>query len=226
MHDDIESRLRAAMEEAAQPVTGTGIDQEEVHTIVARRRRNRRLGFGGAGVALAAAALAGIVLLPSGDDGAETIRPAETSVPDPTTPSTSTTTSPTTTVAALPEFPPMDESLSTETTTWALYLAVVTGDEASFDYNAPELNEAGEAKVDAGYQGHLIEGEDGGPPYGWGLSCDVGAAEALGVPADTYAVAVGIYFDTEALANEAKAAFEARGTTIEGIAQVETECLE
>jgi hypothetical protein len=58
----------------------------------------------------------------------------------------------------------------------------------------------------------------------YALACDQGAAEALRV--DSPSVASSLYFATEAAANQARAAFEARGHQLVGITRVTTYCLD
>jgi len=148
-----------------------------------------------------------------------TVDTTATSSTPPTTPSTLATTStqatttlpPTTTTAPpaptttdLPAFPPGRETLEHGGDTWALVLA------GSDNVNDPALTEATQAAEDAGY----ITGP---------TDCDLGAEEALGMPDGT--LTVSVYFETEADAQQAQLAFEARG--VSGVvATVQTFCLD
>jgi hypothetical protein len=240
-HDtNLETRLREALTTAATPVQGDGVRLDTVHQVVARRRRTR-WGARFSLAAAAAAAVVGLVLL-TGSDGdrvdttggpERTTTPADSrpsSVPDqepaPPTPSSSTsasvpssasastsstpsTSATTTAPPPLPAFPPQ-LTPTHGNQAWALYLAVVPPGE----YEAPELRAADAAAASAGY------GEAGGGE----LTCDQGAAEALG--RDPTSLSAAVYFATEAQAAEARAAFQARGHQVVGIALVTTYCLD
>ena len=130
---------------------------------------------------------------------ATTTTQATTTLP-PTT--TVTTVAPTTT--ALPPFPPGRETLEHGGDAWVVVLA------GSADGNDPALAEATQAAEDAGYVT--------GP-----TDCDEGAEGALGMPEGT--LTVSVYLETEADAQAALVAFEARG--ISGVvATVQTFCLD
>lgn len=224
MHDDdIESRLRAAMQEATRPVTGTAIDQEEIHRTVARRRQLRRYGLAGLSGLAAAAALAAVVLIdPTGGEKVEIVPPADDSdttitlgeTTTSTTPTTSTTTSTTsTTEATLPEFP---ETVTPYfgTTTWGVYLLA-----GRLDPESSEVQVATQALIDAGYH---PAGE--GYAFMEPLLCDEGAPEALGH--DRNDDKVSVYFENQQQANQAEAAFEARGTSVLAVVEVDHVCEE
>jgi hypothetical protein len=149
---------------------------------------------------------------PSAEETTTTAAETTTSAPATTTttaatttttvPATTTTEAPTTTLAS---FPPERESIQQGETVWAVVLAGA----AAFD--DPALEAAVQAANDAGY-------EFVGP-----TDCDVGAPEALGLP-DT-ALTVSVYLNSEADANAAAAAFEARG--VDGVvAQLQLFCLD
>jgi uncharacterized lipoprotein YbaY len=131
-----------------------------------------------------------------------TLAPAES-----TTTTTATTT--TTTVAAtttLPPFPAERKNLEHGGETWAVILA------ASEEFSDPKLIAATQAAASAGYNTGATD-------------CDVGVAEALGLPEDTRLASVSVYFETEADAQAALLAFESRG--ISGVvATVFTYCLD
>ena len=135
-------------------------------------------------------------------DATTTLRPSTTTttLPPPTT--TTTTSRPTT--SALPAFPPGRESLVHGGDAWVVVLAgAETADDAA-------LSDATQAAADAGYQT--------GP-----TDCDFGAEEALGQPDGT--ITVSVYLESEADAQAALLAFEARG--VSGVvAQVQTFCLD
>ena len=82
-------------------------------------------------------------------------------------------------------------------------------------YDAPELQAADAARGEAGY------GSGGG--FGQ-LACDRGAPEALG--RDGTSIAASVYFRTQAQAQQARAAFEARGHSVVGVVHVRTYCLD
>lgn len=219
MHDDdIESRLRAAMQEATRPVTGTAIDQEEIHRTVARRQQLRKYGLAGLGGLAAAAALAAVVLIdPTGGEKVQTIRPAgesDTSVTLAPTTSTTTTESTSTTAAGLPEFPEQFGPLYFGTTTWGVYLLA-----GPLEPDAPEVEALIQPLVDAGY---MPAGE--GFAFMQPLSCDQGAPEAL--ERDGMDNHVSVHFETEEQADQARAAFEARGTSVLGVVEVYHRCQE
>jgi hypothetical protein len=92
------------------------------------------------------------------------------------------------------------------TPVWAVYLAVAE----SFD--APAIAAAKTAKLHAGYVGAELS-----------LNCDQGASAALGVESGA---AVAVYFQTQAEAEQAQRAFEARGDAVAAIAQVQPICLD
>lgn len=119
-------------------------------------------------------------------------------------PTTSTTPPEPTTTADLPAFPTERETLEHGADTWAVVLA------GSDNVNDPTLEAAIQAAEDAGYVT--------GP-----TDCDEGAEAALGMPDGT--LTVSVYFDTEADAEAALLAFEARG--VNGVvALVQTFCLD
>jgi hypothetical protein len=115
-----------------------------------------------------------------------------------------------TTPAALPAFPP-ETTLTHGGTAWGVYLAVVSTDDP---VNDPVLTEAGRVAGEAGY----------GPTRASDLGCDQGAPEALG--AEPHAMAVAVYVDTQGRAEQARAAFEARGDNVRGVAHVTTYCMD
>ena len=119
-------------------------------------------------------------------------------------PTTSTTPPEPTTTGDLPGFPTERETLEHGADTWAVVLA------GSDNVNDPTLEAAIQAAEDAGYVT--------GP-----TDCDEGAEAALGMPDGT--LTVSVYFDTEADAEAALLAFEARG--VNGVvALVQTFCLD
>lgn len=245
---ELENQLREALTTAAEPVHGEGVQVDVVRQAVARRRRTR-MGVRFSLVATAAAAMIALVLLTrpdddrvdtAGDSDRTTTSTTDTSTPpepdredppgtssstttlDPgatstsssttssTTPSTSSTSSTTASQPRLPEFPPEFTGLTQGGRAWALYLAVVPPGQ----YDAPELAAANSAAAEAGYGG-------AGPSD---LGCDQGAPEALG--RDSSSVTAPVYFETEAQANQAQAAFAARGDQVVGIVNVTTYCLD
>ncbi len=116
-----------------------------------------------------------------------------------------TTTIPPTTTVELPPFPPERTSLEHGGDAWVVVLA------GAEDFDDPVLLAAQTAAEDAGYTT--------GP-----TDCDAGAAELLGLPEGHYAT-ISVYLDTEADANAALAAFQARG--VEGaVGVVQTFCLD
>ena len=56
------------------------------------------------------------------------------------------------------------------------------------------------------------------------LGCNQGAAKALGVEASS--ITASLYFETQDQANQARAAFEARGQQAVGVAHVAMYCLD
>jgi hypothetical protein len=130
--------------------------------------------------------------------------PTTTAPPATTTSEQATTTVAPTTTAPLPEFPPARVDLEQGGSTWAVVLA------GAPDSDDPAITDAVAAAEDAGYTT--------GP-----TDCDEGAAEALGQ--DGYALTISVYFDTEADAQAAAAAFEARGVT-GVVAEIQTFCLD
>jgi hypothetical protein len=90
---------------------------------------------------------------------------------------------------------------------WAVYLAVVPSDQRG----GPEYQAADAARAEAGYE-----------PASGELGCDQGAPEALG--RDSSSAAVGVYFDSQARAEQARAAFQARDHSVVGVVQVRTYC--
>jgi hypothetical protein len=123
-----------------------------------------------------------------------------------TTMVTTTSTAPTTTT--LPPFPETLEDLEHGGRVWAVVLAAVdapTGQD-------PVLDAAVAAAGDAGY----LTGA---------TNCDMGASEALGVPAASSMMTVSVYFDSDSSARAAATAFEARGIET-GVGQVQTYCLD
>ncbi|MGH8951186.1 MAG: hypothetical protein ACRDX9_07160 [Acidimicrobiia bacterium] len=141
---------------------------------------------------------------PTTVDTTPATEPATTPTTAPTTlpPTTVTTVAPTTT--ALPPFPPGRETLEHGGDAWVVVLA------GSADENDPVLAGATQAAEDAGYVT--------GP-----TDCDEGADAALGMPDGTKTVSV--YLETEADAQAALLAFEARG--VSGVvALVQTFCLD
>jgi cytoskeletal protein RodZ len=245
-HDtEVERELRQALHTSAEPVSGEGVRQDMVRQTVARRRRTRRtIRLSLIGVAAAAAVVVGFLVSSGGDDRLRTVnRPpgpstsstttaapepeeqpdpsttSSTSTPDSTTsasststPSSSTSTSTstsTTTEPPLPAFPPVT-NLTHGGTAWALYLAVVPEGQS----DAPEYQAALAASAEAGYGGF----------GGGGLACDQGAAEALGRDPDS--MTVSVYFGSQAQAEQARAAFEARNRSVVGVVLVRTYCLD
>ncbi|HEY6634770.1 MAG TPA: hypothetical protein VI141_04065 [Acidimicrobiia bacterium] len=121
-----------------------------------------------------------------------------------TTAEPTTTTLAVTTLPSLPVFPAEAASLEHGGDIWAVVLA------GSDDFDDPGFVAAQAAADEAGYTT--------GP-----TDCDLGAAEALGLPDGTYTISV--YFDTEAIAEQARAAFEAR--SVPGVvALVQTFCMD
>ena len=246
---ELESELRRALLAAAELVRGDGVRQDVVARATARRRRARRaVRMSLAGVA-AAAAVAMAFLLPSGgdDDSTRTVddRPTtsatsttsstSSTTPDPdappattsttardtttttstsvasTTPSTTATSSTIAEPPSLPAFPPEFTGLTHGGNAWALYLAIAPPGQ----YDAPELQAADAARAEAGYR------SGGGFSD---LACDQGAPEALGRDGSSQAAAV--YFQTQAQAQQAQDAFQARGHPVVGIVNVQTGCLD
>jgi hypothetical protein len=232
---ELERQLRETLNRAATPVLGEGVDEDAVRQEVERRRVSRPgNGWGGrlmlATLAAAAVAAVAFMVTRPGEDDVEigpsnnpdrvttTVPEPETTLPEPTTPSTTTPTSTTeatttttsSTVPPLPEFP-AEMGVMHGQPAWGLYLAIAPDGESG----APQMVAAIQAKADAGY------GDSGGYSD---LGCDQGAAEVLGVDPSSFTVAA--YYETEAIANQAREAFEARGTEVVGIAFVRTYCLD
>ncbi len=177
--------------------------------------RLRRLGV--LGVCLLVTACTGDATVTTTSTASpSTSAPATTAPPEPTTTqpasttsvvpeSTTTTTGTSTSTEALPPFPPERTDLTHGGDAWAVVLA------ANEDGNAPDLLAAIAAAEDAGYVTGVTD-------------CDFGAAEALGLPAGSY-YTVSVYLQSEADANAALAAFEARG--VDGaVGLVQTFCLD
>jgi hypothetical protein len=142
-------------------------------------------------------------LIATTTQAATTTAPATTTEAPTTTAATTTTQAPTTT---LPPFPPERESLEHGGETWVVILA------ASDDFGDPTLDQAVDDADAAGYTT--------GP-----TDCDVGVAEAVGLSEGSYVVSVSVYLETEADAEAALVAFEARG--VDGtVALVQTFCLD
>ena len=139
--------------------------------------------------------------------GTTTSAPATTTTEAaPTTPAyvTTTTSPPPSTTTPLPEFPPARQDLEHGGATWAVVLA------GAADPGDPAITAAIAAAEEAGYTT--------GP-----TDCDEGAPEALGLSGSV--LTVSVYFETEADAQAAAAAFEARG--VPGVvAEVRTFCLD
>jgi hypothetical protein len=141
--------------------------------------------------------------------GVSTTTTATTPASTSTTSTTTTTTLPTTTTIAsttttLPPFPPERQGLEHGGDAWVVVLP------GSDDLSDPTISEATQAAEDAGYSPGVTD-------------CDLGAAEALGQPAGTFTVSV--YLNSEADAETARTAFEARG--VAGVVtQVQTFCLD
>jgi hypothetical protein len=134
--------------------------------------------------------------------------PESTTTVSPTTTTIVATTSTAPTTTTLPPFPASLDNLEHGGRVWAVVLAAVdapTGQD-------PALDAAVAAAGDAGY----VTGA---------TNCDVGAAEALGVPAGSSPMTVSVYFDSEGSARAAATAFEARGIE-SGVGQVQTYCLD
>jgi hypothetical protein len=123
-----------------------------------------------------------------------------------TTTTPPTTTSPTTsTTAELPSFPPERTDLTHGGDAWVVVLA------ASEDGDDDALYAAIAAAEDAGYNTGMTD-------------CDFGAAQAMGLP-DGHYYTVSVYLQSEADANAALAAFDARG--VDGVvAVVQTFCMD
>ena len=252
-HDPVlDDELRRAFAAAAEPVQGLGVRPEAIRTAVARRYRKRRLaGYTTAASLVGAAALAAAFLVPRGDDRAlwtdadgptttapspsttgTTVTPDETTsttgttgatgpagVSLPTSSSTSSTSSTSSSTTSsteappLPDFPPQRLGLQNGDRAWALYLVIQREDE---DRTA-EVEAANAAAVEAGY--HPSSGGSGAPP----LACDRGALEAFGLEG-TYPFGVAVYFATQANAEQAQEAFQARGVSSAGVALVTIDC--
>jgi hypothetical protein len=243
-HDtELERELRQTLLTAAEPIQGDGVRQDAIRRTVARRRRTRRtVRFSLVGVAAAATVAVAFLVSSGGEDTLRMVdrRPSSTSTttttaPDrePTpdrsttsssttvpessttsTPTTSTTpsttaTSSTTTQPPLPGFPPQFTGVTQGGQTWALYLAVVPQDQ----YGGPEYQAAEAALAEAGYRNS-----------GGSLACDHPAPEALG--RDSSSVTVGVYFESQAQAEQARTAFQARNHSVVGVVHVKTYCLD
>jgi cytoskeletal protein RodZ len=237
---ELETQLRETLHRAAAPVHGEGVVKEAIRNEVARRQnarqRTRWTGRLALAAAVAAAAAVSVLVLTRPDQDRVDIDnsvvtqptvPPTTAAPDPsttetpsTTPSATSTTAPGSTTPgsaappALPEFPPEDP-LGHGKPTWGLYLVVLPEGQASVD--SAEFQAAQQAARDAGYS--QAEGYSG-------ISCDEGAAEGLGVDPNADLIAPAVYFATEAQADEARTAFEARGQHVAGIAHVTPYCLD
>jgi hypothetical protein len=241
---ELEAQLRDALHRAAEPVHGEGVFKETVRSEVVRRQAAKtrarwtgRLVLAGAAVAAAVALFAlvgtdqdqvdtdgGLPPATQPDGPSTTVEqdqddPSVTDTPgtsDTTVATTSTTVETTTTSSAPPppEFPPEDPLMHGKTT-WGLYLLVVPVSESAAD--TPEFQAAMQAAQDAGYSQ--------GDGYS-GIGCDQGAREALGLDPNTEYISPAVYFASEDLANQARAAFEARGQNVTGIAHVTTYCLD
>jgi hypothetical protein len=232
---ELETQLRETLHRAAAPVHGEGVFKEAIRNEVARRQstrqRNRWTGRMALAAAVAAAAAVSVFVLTRPDADRVDIDdsvvtqptvPPTTAAPS-TTPSTtpsSTTpnpTTPSTTPSATPSLPdfPAEAPLGHGEPTWGLYLVVLPEGQASVD--SPEFKAAQQAARDAGYS--QAEGYSG-------IGCDEGAAEALGVDPNTAWIAPAVYFASEAQADQARAAFEARGQSVAGIAHVTPYCLD
>lgn len=90
-----------------------------------------------------------------------------------------------------------------------MYLAIST------DPESPVLDAAGQSATEAGYQVNYGPGS---------LGCDTGAPEALDASNDTSTVEA--YFDTQAKAEQARAAFLARDQDVLAVVHVTTYCLD
>jgi hypothetical protein len=234
---ELETQLRETLHRAAAPVHGEGVFKEAIRNEVARRqnasRRTRWTGRAALAAAVAAAAAVSVFVLTRPDADRVDIDdsvvtqptvPPTTAAPDPSTtetPSTSPSTTPSATPSstapappALPEFPPEDP-LEHGKPTWGLYLVVLPEGQASVD--SPEFSAAQQAARDAGYS--QAEGYSG-------IGCDHGAAEGLGLDPNADLIAPAVYFASEAQADQARAAFEARGQSVAGIAHVTPYCLD
>ncbi|HEV7758950.1 MAG TPA: hypothetical protein VGO78_08170 [Acidimicrobiales bacterium] len=235
---ELETQLRETLHRAAAPVHGEGVFKEAIRNEVARRQnarqRTRWTGRLALAAAVAAAAAVSLFVLTRPDQDRVDIDnsvvtqptvPPTTAAPDPsttetpsTTPSTTPTTTPSSTASptppALPEFPP-EAPLEHGKSTWGLYLVVLPQGQASVD--SAEFQAAQQAARDAGYS--QAEGYSG-------IGCDEGAAEALGLDPNADLIAPAVYFASEAQADQARAAFEARGQHVAGIAHVTPYCLD
>jgi hypothetical protein len=250
----LEGELRDALTAAAEPVQGLGVRKEQVRAELAKRRRKQRLVRYAAAAALAgAAALAVAFIVPRGDDQAlqttddpNPPAPVTTAEPDApvttggtapsttgtsvettdateslsTTSSTSSTTSSTTSTTGtppLPAFPPQgDLNIVNGDRAWGVFMTV----RRMSPNESPEEVAAHTAAAEAGYRTST-----GGTQGATSLGCDQGAGEALGYDVTTepwYTVAV--YFLTQADAEGARAAFEARGFTPVGVAPFTASC--
>lgn len=140
--------------------------------------------------------LAAVSLIACGDDDTDTASST-----------TATTASTTTTSAGPTEFPPARAQLEHGQPTWAVVL------DGAGDPNDPALTAAVAAAADAGYET--------GP-----TDCDEGAPEAIGFQDETGFYTVSVYFETQADAEQALAAFRADGVEGGAVAEVTTFCLD
>jgi hypothetical protein len=137
--------------------------------------------------------------------------PSPTTGPNPTTAPTSAPSPGPTAAPLTPDtgvgFPPASTDLTQGSDTWALVLA------GSDDPSSSALAEAEDRARAAGYRT--------GP-----TDCDMGAADALGLPSSGGILTVSVYFTSEAEARQAQSAFEALGQPGGVVAQVQTYCLD
>lgn len=125
------------------------------------------------------------------------------------TATTGTSAASTTTAAdERPAFPPARTDLEHGGRSWAVVLAA-----AADDADSPVLQQAVADAEAAGYRS--------GP-----TDCDMGADVALGFSEDETVYTVSVYFETEADARQALAAFEQRGVAGGVVAEVQTFCLD
>lgn len=137
-------------------------------------------------------------------DSDDTSARTESTGTETTSGSTVPETSPSTAEAA---FPPARSDVQHGAPTWAVVLA---GAEAT---DEPSLVAAETAAKDAGYSA--------GP-----TDCDQGAKEALGMSSEAQIYTVSVYFDTQAAARLALAAFREKGFGKGVVAEVRTFCLD
>lgn len=233
---ELETQLRDALHRAAEPVHGEGIFKETIRNEAARRQSARRKARWTGRIVLAAAAAAvvvGAVVVLAGPDGdrvgtdggpvatepevptTEVERPDTTEAPGtssttPTTEAEPVQTTTTSTTPPLPEFPPAFTAVLHGQQYWGVYLAAAP--EGQVD--DPAFQAALQAMGDAGYSADGYTG----------LACDEGAAEALGQDPSSWVVVA--YFEAQADAEQARAAFEARGQQVLGVVHVRTYCLD